>query len=126
MIFGTNKGMLFPLEMTELIYDVSPDMHVGFDMGGISNLYWLFGLFGIIFGGVLYGFFVVLLHKLFNKYSQNEYFVILYLIVLYLPMDMFFKTGLINSAVGVNFLFNLIFVMFLLVPFTLKIKIKLF
>lgn len=126
MLFGAGKGGLFALEMTETVYNVSPESeHIGFDMGGISNLYWVFGILGVIFGGVIYGVIAVLLQKMFDKYSKHEYFVLLYLLVFYFPMDMFFKTGLINSDKGVNVLFNLIFLMIILFPFCKNIKIKL-
>ena len=125
-IFGTGKGFLFPLEMTDLVYNVSPEeQHIGFDMGGVSNLYWLYGILSVIFGGVIYGFITVILQKLFIKYSQYEYFVILYLLVFYYPLDRFFKTGVINCAAGTNFLFNLIFMLIILFPFCKNIKIKL-
>lgn len=126
MIYDNDdQGFLFTIMMTNKLYNNAYYREgISYDIGGIANCYWNFGIIGICIGGFLFGSLICFMQILFDLYYTNEIFIAFYLLIGYPLLDSFFKVGFINAPLTINLIFNiLIFYIISILSFkTLKFK----
>lgn len=118
-LFKNDNFDLFTLQITKKLAPRAAETNTTFAYGGISNIYWNFGIFGLIVFGLLFGCLTVIFEMLFNSYKYKDLFQICYFMI-FKFLTNFFAVGLINCPLTMELLYTLPLLFILILFFTSK------
>ena len=117
---------LFGTEMSKIFYPEAVMFQNGtFEFGAISNIYWCFGIIGLIIIGLMFSCFIILCEILFSKYKYNDNFLTFYFCILYNLIVSFCSVGFINVTPTMKLFYTVPLYLFLNYLFNKKYKLKL-
>ncbi len=119
-LFKSGNFDLFTLKMSKIFAPRAVETNTTFSFGAISNIFWNFGIWGLIIIGALFGCFTVLLEMLFNRYKHNEIFLLVYFTILTKFLSNFFAIGIINCPLTMELIYTLPLLCLLIIFFKSK------